>query len=132
MINLFDFKSLLFPFNWACWFKEDFGKRILAKAQAKGVARLALKTLAKRLHKSEEAKRWPKCWYQPVESTEEARLAVRFTLSLPVTAAVSSGHAELLWWACDAAKSITPLTPQEESLLRQRSRELEVIFPQQA
>lgn len=131
LIDLYDFESVLFPFNWACWFKNDFGKRIVAKAEKKGVARLALKTLAERLRKEGDAepKPWPKCWYYPVESREEAQLAVRFTLSLPITAAVSSGHAELCWWACDAAQNITPLTKQEETLLSERSRDLDAIFP---
>lgn len=129
LIDRYDFASVLFPLNWACWFKKGFGKRILEKAQTKGVGRLALKTLAKRLRKEDEPKRFPKCWYYPVESLEEAKLAVRFTLSLPITAAVSAGQAELLWWACEAAENITPLTEEEEALLRERSSELDTIFP---
>lgn len=39
--------------------------------------------------------------------------AQRFTLSLPVTAAVCPGHAELVWWACDVAQDLAPLTEEE-------------------
>jgi hypothetical protein len=48
---------------------------------------------------------------------EEAKLALRFTLSKPVTAAVSPSHAQLLWWECDAADDLSPLTPAEEQIV---------------
>ena len=61
---------------------------------------------------------------------EEAERAVRFTFSRPITAGPSPGHAELLWWMCDAAETFTPLSPQEEAELAQRAQGLEPIFPQ--
>ncbi|MBO3800648.1 MAG: hypothetical protein FGF52_06335 [Candidatus Brockarchaeota archaeon] len=47
--------------------------------------------------------------YAAVESFEEGSLALRFTLSLPVTSAISSSKVELLWWACDIADDFKPL-----------------------
>jgi hypothetical protein len=94
---------------------------------------LALKALAKRQwHDDEpkESRRWTKTWYHPVESPEEAELGLRFTLSKPITAAVSPGHEELLWWMCDAADNLEPLTVEKEELLKARSQQLEPIFPQ--
>jgi len=38
----------------------------------------------------------------------EAKVALAFTLSQPVTAAVSPSHAELLWLACDALDALGP------------------------
>jgi hypothetical protein len=55
-------------------------------------------------------------------------MAVRFTLSLPVTAAVSPGHAELLWWMCDAAERFKPLSDDEKRAISNMSRGLEPIF----
>jgi hypothetical protein len=65
-----------------------------------------------------------------VDSYEEAELAVRFTLSKPVTAGVSPGHAELLWWACDAADNFEPITDEETEKLAEKAQDLEAIFPQ--
>ena len=129
LLDRFDFDSVLFPFNWVCWYQGDFGPRTLAKAQEKGVARLALKALAKRPWREDEERRWPKCWYSPVDDFEEASLALRFTLSKPITAAVSPSHAELLWWACDIADDLTPLSDGEAELLAQRSLGVKPIFP---
>ena len=91
---------------------------------------LALKTLAKRRWKDGEQRKWSKTWYSPVDSYEEASLAVRFTFSRPITAGTSPGHMELLSWMCDAAEQFRPLTPKEEADLAQRAKDLDPIFPQ--
>lgn len=132
LIEGFDFDSILFPFNWACWLKAGFGRAVLARAQEKGMVRLALKTLAKRKWNEGEEKSWPKCWYKPVDTYEEAEKAVRFTLSMPVTAGVSPGHIELFRWMCDAAERIGPLSPADETTLGSAAAELDVIFPEAA
>ena len=129
LLDSFEFDSILFPLNWVCWYQGRFGVKVVKKAREKGIAILALKALAKRKLREKEERKWPKCWYMPVENFEEASLALRFTLSLPVTAAVSPGHAELLWWACDAAEEFKPLTREEELELFVRSEGLEPIFP---
>lgn len=130
LMDRFDFTSVLFPINWACWLKSGFGKKVVARAEEKGVARLALKTLAERRWAEGEAKKWPKCWYKPVDTYADAALALRFTLGKPVTAAVMPSHADLHWWGCDAARNLKPLTEGEEAALAERARSLDTIFPQ--
>lgn len=130
LMDRFLFDSVLFPFNWACWLKAGFGERVLHKAEKKGMARLALKTLAKRRLAEGEERPWPKCWYKPVDSYEEAVQAMRFTLTKPVTAAVSPGQAELLWWMCDAAGHLRPLSTHEQEALAEEAAALDTIFPQ--
>jgi len=130
LMDRFEFDSVLFPFNWVCWHQGNFGPRVVEKAEQKGVALLALKALAKRKWKEGEERKWSKCWYAPVDTPEEASLALRFTLSLPITAAVSPSHAELLWWAYEAAEKLKPLSKEEAALLSKRSKDLDPIFPQ--
>jgi predicted aldo/keto reductase-like oxidoreductase len=130
LMERFDFDSTLFPVSWSSWLKEGFGPQVVAAASQKGVGILALKTLAKRAWQEDETHNWSKTWYKPVESYEEAALAVRFTLSQPVTAAVSPGHPELLWWACDAAETFSPITAAETQQLHTWCADLETIFPQ--
>jgi len=129
LLSRFDFDSILFPINWVCWYQGNFGPRVVEEARRKGIAILALKTLAKRRLKENEGRKWPKCWYYPVENFEEASMAVRFTLSQPVTSAVSPGHVELFRWMCDAAKAFRPLSRDEEIELSEKSGGLEPIFP---
>jgi len=131
LMSAFDFDTILAPFNWVCWLEGGFGSKMLAEATKRDMGILALKMLAKRKWQEGEERRWSKAWYSPVDTYQEARLAVRFTLSQPITAAVSPGHPELLWWACDAAEEFQPLTPEEEATLKQWAAGLEYIFPQE-
>ena len=68
-----NFDSILFPINFATFYEGDFGPRIVAAAKAKGIARLALKAMAKQ--------KWPEAI--PCESsirsagTSRSRIATR-------------------------------------------------------
>ncbi len=130
LMDQFDFDTILFPLNWTTWLKEGFGPDVIDKAQEEEMGILALKTLAKRAWREGEEHNWSKTWYKPVETYEEAKLAVRFTLSLPVTAGVSPGHMPLFRWACEAAEEYKPIADTEKSTLRERAVALEAIFPQ--
>jgi len=130
LMELYDFDSILFPFNWVCWLKDNFGPKVLNKAQEKNIGILALKSLAKRIWDKDEEKKWPKCWYAPIDSYKEAYLALRFTLSMPVTAAVSPSHAELLWWACDIADKFKPITKEETRRLKESAKKYNPITEQ--
>lgn len=130
LMENFDFDTILAPFNWVCWLEGGFGAKMLAEAEKRNMGILALKTLAKRRWKENEERKWSKTWYSPVDTYQEALMAVRFTLSKPITAAVSPGHPELLWWACDAAEAFTPITSEEETELARQAKGLEYIFPQ--
>jgi aryl-alcohol dehydrogenase-like predicted oxidoreductase len=130
LMDRFDFTSVLFPINWACWLKSGFGKKVVEKAERQGVARLALKALAERRWAEGDVKKWPKCWYKPVDSYQDAALALRFTLGKQVTAAVMPSHADLLWWGCDAVRHLSPLSEGEEAALAEKARSLEALFPE--
>jgi predicted aldo/keto reductase-like oxidoreductase len=127
LIENFDFDTILFPFNWVCWIKDNFGPRVLKKAQDKNMGILAIKSMAKRKWEENEEKIWPKCWYCPVGDFKEANLALRFTLSKPVTSAIAPGHLEFLWWACDIADKFEPLTKKEMNILQKKAKNLKPI-----
>ncbi len=119
LLDAFPFDSMLLPVNLFCWRDGEFGSRACAKALEKGTGILALKALARRPWREGETKKWPKCWYAPLDTAAEVRAALAFTLSQPVTAAVSPSHAELLWLACDAADALagdSAGTPPETAL----------------
>ena len=130
MMERFDFESVLFPFNYVCWHEGKFGQAVLKKAQEKGVALLGLKALARTVRAQEAERRFPKCWYEPVQSPEEAETALRFSLSLPLVSSVSPSHAELLWWQCDAAEKFKPLSRKQTEEVRLLAESIKPIFPQ--
>ncbi|MBM3708807.1 MAG: aldo/keto reductase [Actinobacteria bacterium] len=127
LMNRYDFDSILFPFNWACWLRDNFGPEVIKKAEEKKIGILALKALAKRTWGKDEDKKWPKCWYAPVDNYEEASMSLRFTLSQPVTAAIAPSYAELLWWACDIADNFKIIEEEEIKILRDKAESTNTI-----
>ncbi len=106
LLDAFPFDSMLLPINLFCWRDGGFGPQACERAQERGTGILAIKALAKRPVQSGEEKKWPKCWYVPIDTLDEAKAALAFTLSQAVTAAVCPSHAELLWLACDAVDAL--------------------------
>lgn len=132
LLNAFEFDTVLYPLNWAAWSVHGFGRKIAEAARARGVGVLALKALAKgRSETPREERRWPKCWYDPVEPGELASLALRFTLNLPdVVSAVGPSHWELLESVIDTAGNPAPLTAEEEKRLVGMASAVVPVFPE--
>jgi aryl-alcohol dehydrogenase-like predicted oxidoreductase len=129
-LERYDFDSVLFPINFAAWYGNRFGPAVIEKAQAKGAACLALKMLARQKWPDAEKEKTPfkKCWYQPISDAREAELAVKFTLSLPVTAAVSPGEEVLMRLAVESALKFEPITKEEEAELKSLAKKLRPLF----
>ena len=131
LLEHFEFDSILFPFNAACWHKGNFGPGVMELAQKKGVARLALKGLCRQVWpKGAEAehKQFPYAWYQPVTDPAEQKLSLRFTLSLPVTACVPPGNIEIFRAAVAIAREFKPLGDMEQQEVKTWAMGLEPIF----
>lgn len=128
LLDRFQFDTILYPINWVMWHAGNFGPGVVRRAQEQGLGILALKALARQPWPAGAEKTWPKCWYEPVDTPEDALWGMRFTLSRGVTVAVSPSHAELLWQMCDVAPQVTPLTPAEEALLAERSAAYKPLF----
>lgn len=128
LLDAFQFDSVLFPLNWVNYFNANFGPQVVEKAMAKGVARLALKAMAKTVIPEGQSRKYEKCWYLPVGEPELASLALRFTLSQPITAAIPPGEPKLFKMALDIAEKFTPITEEEIRLLKEKAKGLEPIF----
>jgi len=130
LLENFDFDTILFPFNWVTWNKNDFGKKLMEVARERNLGILALKALAKRALAKDEKRAFPKSWYYPVDTLDEAKKALRFTLTLPVTAAVTPGHEKFFDWACNIAEEFSPLKDEELVELKEKALQLTPIFPE--
>ncbi len=128
MMDRFAFVSVLFPVNWVCMLNDSFGHRILKKAQEKSVARLALKAMACTKWPAGSERKYPKCWYQPVDDQGLASLALRYTLSQPVTAAIPPGDARFFENAANTAANFTPVTEAEIEELKIKAADMLPIF----
>jgi len=125
----FDFDTVLFPINFVCFLKGNFGPQVVALAKEKNMGILALKALARQPWPDEtQRKDWPKCWYQPILDPEEAAFSFRFTLSQPVTAAVPPGDKRLFKKALELAHGFESLGSDNEARLRQLAANLSPLF----
>lgn len=130
LMEKFDFDTVLFPFNWAYWLNARQGEKVLKKAQSRQMGIIAMKALAHRKWEENEERSYPKCWYKPIfDDPELADLALRFTLSQPVSVALSPGDVRMLRLGMDIADRFTPLTDAELAKLRERALKTEPIFP---
>ncbi len=131
-LDRYDFDSTLFPVNFTCYFRGNFGPQVVARAKAKGVAILALKAMARQQWPEGDPirKDYPKCWYQPITDRKEAELAMRFALSQPITAATSPAEDKAFWLMMDvtAAACAKPITPEDETTLKTLASTLTPIF----
>lgn len=121
MMDGFDFDTILFPVNFTTWNAGNFGPQVLARAQEKKMGILALKAMAKGpWQQGADRSKYPKCWYEPLTSAEDIRMGLRFTLSHPVTAAVTPGEAELFKIALSVSDKLNPLKKSEIKLIKER------------
>jgi aryl-alcohol dehydrogenase-like predicted oxidoreductase len=129
----YDFDSVLFPVNFAGYLKGNFSPEVIQKAREKGMAILALKMLAHQCAPEDDPvrKQYPKCWYQPITDRQEAKLAMSFTLSQPVTAALPPGDQRLFNMALDLVPDIKPITPEQLEKLKILASTLTPIFEKQ-
>lgn len=132
LMDALSLDSVLFPVNVNAWENGGFGPQILAKAKAKGMARMALKALAFGLwpaSSKESDRKYPKCWYQPIDDREMARLALRFTLNQEITAAVPPGDERIFDLALElAARPLPRLSETELASLKTKVSALEPVF----
>jgi aryl-alcohol dehydrogenase-like predicted oxidoreductase len=129
MMDRFDFDTILFPVNFATWHAGNFGPQVLARAQEKKMGILAIKAMAKGpWPQGADRSKYPKCWYEPLVSTEDITMGLRFTLSHPVTAAVPPGEAELFKIALSVSYKLKPLKKSEVQVIKQKALSVNPLF----
>jgi len=127
-MELYDFDTVLFPFNFVCWNAGNFGPQVIEKAKQTNKGLLALKSMALTTLKKGENKVFPNCWYRPVMDDETLSMAFRYTLSLDITAAVSPGEAQLFWKGVEIAKRFKPINETEKEKLLALAKVTEPVF----
>ncbi|UCC98184.1 MAG: hypothetical protein JSW66_20350, partial [Phycisphaerales bacterium] len=102
--------------------------------RSKGAATLALKSLARQQWPEGDSSRkeYSKCWYQPIAKRREASLALSFTLSQPITAAIPPGEESLFRMALDLAMNFKPISRQDLEKVKQMAESLNPIFQAEA
>jgi aryl-alcohol dehydrogenase-like predicted oxidoreductase len=128
LLDRFRFDSILFPVNFVCYARGNFGPQVVGAARARGITCLALKSLAQSPWTRGEDRRYPNCWYRPVDDPTLARASLRFAWSEGVGAVLPPGDEGLYRMAVDLAVDATPLAEPERAWLFARARRYKPIF----
>lgn len=66
-LTLYDFDTVLYPINWALGYCNSMGDGLTDDAKERNMGILALKSMALRHWNDTEERKFPKCWYKPVD-----------------------------------------------------------------
>jgi len=124
----YQFDSILFPFNFVTWNSGNFGPQVYAEAGRQGMGILALKAMALTKLKPGETKYDKNVWYQPVTEEDTMKMALKFTLSKNITAAVPPGKNSLFLKALEFMNDFEPITAQETKILEELAGKTEPLF----
>jgi hypothetical protein len=67
-------------------------------------------------------------WYHPIQDDEVARLALRYTLSKELTAAIPPGDELFFWKALEVARNFKPISSAENETLAKLATGLKPVF----
>ncbi len=127
-MEYYDFDSILFPINFASWNTGDFGPQVYAEADKRGMGILALKAMALTRLKQGEEKYYKNVWYKPILDEEVMKMALKFSLSKNITAAVPPGKNTLFLKALEFMNDYESITAEETRHLEALAQNTEPIF----
>ncbi|MFM1944819.1 MAG: ral stress protein 69 [Verrucomicrobiota bacterium] len=123
-----DFDTVMFPVSFADYYLRDFSRDVLALAEQKGAAVIAIKPMSMGAW-PEGVKRTREWWYRTTETPEEISLSLRFSLSMRgVVTGIPPSFVDLLDKAITAANSYKPATSNDREELRELATSCEALF----
>lgn len=124
----YDFDSILFPINFVCWNAGNFGPQVFAEAEKRGMGILALKAMALTSLEKGEEKFHKNVWYRPIQDEEIMKMALKYTLSKNITAAVPPGKNTLFLKALEFMNDYQPISEEETTKLLAMAKSTKPIF----
>jgi aryl-alcohol dehydrogenase-like predicted oxidoreductase len=128
-MNLYDFDTIMYPVNFCTHFHSGFEEAPLAEAKKRGMGVIALKTMAwQKWQNQEDKKKYPKCWYMPLDDPEKARMALSWTLEQGADIAIPPGEETLFRLCVSNLSKVDNLSAEETKILSDLAAESEPIF----
>ena len=126
-IELYDFDTVLFPFNWFMNLEHQMGSRLIKAARERNMGVLCMKAFIERSWDSDEEREssvFPKSWCKPidVDDVEFGTAAMKYSLSLGVDTLVPPGNFASFSFAVDHIDECleNPLSEDDLSFLKEK------------
>ena len=123
-LELYDFDTVLFPFNWFMNMAHGMCSRLIAKAKERNMGVLCMKAFIERKWDSEDersASVFPKSWCKPIDVEDVAfgTAAMKYALSLGVDTLIPPGNYASFSFAVDHIDDClaNPLTDADRRFL---------------
>ena len=123
-LSLYDFDTVLFPFNWHMHMAHGMGDTLIRTAREKGIGLLCMKSMIERawIGNERDTSKFPKSWCKPIDPEEEPAwlsAAVRYALGLGVDAIIPPGNFDHFRFAVEHIDDLTgrPLSDGDRALL---------------
>lgn len=131
-LELYDFDTVLFPFNWHMHMAYGMGDRLLKKAGERNMGILCMKSMIERAWTGPEeryASRFPKSWCKPFDPETQTDLlmaGVRYVQALGVHTIVPPGNFDHFSFAVRHIDELLsrPISEEEKALLKQHLEEV--------
>ncbi len=127
MLELYDFDTVLFPFNWFMNMEHQMGSRLIKAAKERGMGVLGMKAFIERKWDNEAeraASPFPKSWCKPiaVEDVAFGEAAMRYALSLGVDTLIPPGNFPSFRFAVEHIDACleSPMTNADRMLLEEK------------
>lgn len=124
----YDFDSILFPINFACWNAGNFGPQVFAEAEKRGMGILALKAMALTTMNEGEELVFKNTWYKPIHDEKIMKMALKYTLSKNITAAIPPGEYTLFLKALEFMNDFQTISEQETNKLLALAKANKPVF----
>ncbi len=132
MLSLYDFDTVLFPFNWFMSMAHQMGSRLITAAKERGMGVLGMKAFIERKWESDEeraASAFPKSWCKPIDVNDTAfgEAAMRYALSLGVDTLIPPGNFPSFHFAVEHIESCLekPLSDADRLLLQEKLKDVQ-------
>lgn len=126
-LELYDFDTLLFPFNWLMMMSKGFGETLIKEAKKRNMGILCLKPLIERKWENDDerkASEFPKSWCKPIETDDTAfgLAAMKFVIDKGIHTIVPPGNFESFKFAVDHIDTCldNPFSDDERTLLEKK------------
>ena len=126
-LELYDFDTVMFPFNWHMHMAHGMGERIRNAAGKKGLGLLGIKSMVEKAWDEEERyhSAYPKSWCRPFDVNEEPQMllsTMKYSVSLGVDILIPPGNFEHLKFAVNHIDEVieNPLSEEDRRRLKAR------------